>query len=431
MALSALYINKPFTWLWIGQVLSTLGEFSMISAISVWVTVTLFHGSPDLPLAVGLVLGVPRIPSILLSTYVGAWVDRLSPKKCMLGADGARACLYLVLFLALGEKWTSPWTSLYIVIALMTISELFSLFFTPARAIIMQQVTPQKKRIQASSLSTFSNQGVALITSFLGPVMYGLLGIRYAVMVNMISFVLSFLCIANTGQLTSTRKSSGERLALWKEMGFALHFIFHHPSLRIIFLGSLCYAISQGVDSPLISQFPLTTLHLSPEAYGTLSFCFPLGGVLMMLVNTRILHRWGSLRVFVGSLSVLGGIKLAFALSNAIDVYLFMMLMGAVFTLVLASLGPELQNTIPNQHMGKISPVFSQANAIISTFFLFFSSALLAQVNHWIPTASNDKYRIALLCSACLLVLGGVLVYGLHKRHTGNKIPMTNTDHDN
>jgi len=430
MALSALYINKPFTWLWIGQVLSTLGEFSMISAISVWVTVTLFHGSSDLPLAVGLVLGVPRIPSILLSTYVGVWVDRLSPKKCMLGADCARACLYLALFLALGEKWTSPWTSLYIVIALMTISEIFSLFFRPARAIVMQQVTPQEKRIQASSLSTFSSQGVALITSFLGPVMYGLFGIRYAIMVNIISFVLSFLCIANTGQLTVEREASNERRSIGKEMGFALHFILRHPSLRVIFLGSLCYAISQGVDSPLISQFPLTTLHLSPEAYGALSFCFPLGGVLIMLVNTRILHRWGSLRVFVGSLIGLGVIKLAFALSNAIDVYLFMMLMGAVFTLVLTSLGPELQNTIPNQHMGKISPIFSQANAIISTFFLFFSSALLAQINHWIPTATDDKYRIALVCSACLLALGGILVYGLHTRLAASKMPMTNTDRD-
>ncbi|MGJ8524771.1 hypothetical protein LMG33818_000479 [Halomonadaceae bacterium LMG 33818] len=430
MALSALYINKPFTWLWIGQVLSTLGEFSMISAISVWVTVTLFHGSPDLPLAVGLILGIPRIPSILLSTSIGTWVDHHSPKKCMLGADGARACLYLLLFFALGEKWASPWTSLCVVITLMTIGELFSLFFTPARAIVMQQVTPREKRIQAASLSTFSSQGVALITSFLGPVMYGLFGIRYAVMVNMISFVLSFLCIANTGQLTVEHKASDKRQSMWKEMEFALLFIFHHPSLRVIFLGSLCYAISQGVDSPLISQFPLTTLHLSPEAYGELSFCFPLGGVLIMLVNTRILHRWGSLRVFVGSLIVLGGIKLAFALSNAVDVYLYMMLMGAVFTLVLTSLGPELQNTIPNQHMGKISPIFSQANAIISTFYLFFSSALLAQINHWIPTATDNKYRIALVCSACLLVLGGVLVYGLHKRLAKSEILMANTDHD-
>ncbi len=87
--LKILAINKNFRFLWIGQLISALGDRLTQMGILTFVMVA----SSDDGSKMALITFFSLLPFLLFSPFFGALVDRYSRKKLMLLADISRAVL--------------------------------------------------------------------------------------------------------------------------------------------------------------------------------------------------------------------------------------------------------------------------------------------------------------------------------------------------
>lgn len=65
------FISRNFSLLWLGQALSSFGEFVLESTIIVWLVTDLFRDSSFLPSAVGLAVAASAIPRVLVAPLAG------------------------------------------------------------------------------------------------------------------------------------------------------------------------------------------------------------------------------------------------------------------------------------------------------------------------------------------------------------------------
>ena len=92
------FISRNFSFLWLGQALSSFGEFVFESTVIVWLVTDLFHNSAFLPTAVGLAVAASAIPRVFVAPLAGAWVDRMAPLYVMIAADAIRVLNFLIFF---------------------------------------------------------------------------------------------------------------------------------------------------------------------------------------------------------------------------------------------------------------------------------------------------------------------------------------------
>jgi MFS family permease len=84
-----LWRNRDFLLIWSGQALSLLG--TQVSTFALPLLVLALTRSP---FQAGLVSTVQRLPYLLLSLPIGAFIDRWNRKSVMLLADSARFLIY-------------------------------------------------------------------------------------------------------------------------------------------------------------------------------------------------------------------------------------------------------------------------------------------------------------------------------------------------
>lgn len=157
--------NGAFSAMWLGQVVSSLGDRVHQVAL-----VFLVAGATDSsPLALGLAFAAMTIPTFLVGPVAGALVDRWDRKRVMVGSDLIRAVIVGMIPVASG--W-----SIGFVIGLVFVLAAVSSFFRPARSAALPQVVPDEDLLTANSamwiadtVSDMAGYGLAgLFVAFLG-----------------------------------------------------------------------------------------------------------------------------------------------------------------------------------------------------------------------------------------------------------------------
>src|SRR3954452_24639376 len=78
--------DADFRRLWVGQTASQLGEQATLVVLPLFAVLTLHADAGQL----GVLRAVGQAPILLLSLFVGAWVDRWRTRTVMVLADGGR-----------------------------------------------------------------------------------------------------------------------------------------------------------------------------------------------------------------------------------------------------------------------------------------------------------------------------------------------------
>jgi len=157
--------NPNFRFLWIGDIISLLGDW--FNTIAIYNLITELTGSP---LALGAVFITKMLPWALASPVAGVIVDRVNRRRLMIGSDLLRAIVVLG-FLAVdepGDVWL-----LYVLTALQTT---LGSVFQPARSASLPNITSPRELLTANALmsatwSTMLAMGAALggfATEFIG-----------------------------------------------------------------------------------------------------------------------------------------------------------------------------------------------------------------------------------------------------------------------
>src|SRR5512135_2765432 len=147
----ALFRNRSFRLMWIGQLVSTMGSALTSLAASI-----LVYRVTNSALSVGLMLMATAAPSLLIGLVAGVFVDRYDRKRIMIAANLIRAVLVCLIpfLIPLSIAW------LYVVVAL---SSGVGQFFEPAQESVLHEIASEQELAAANSMIAISSFGSTAI----------------------------------------------------------------------------------------------------------------------------------------------------------------------------------------------------------------------------------------------------------------------------
>lgn len=170
--------NREFRLLWMGQIVSQLGDwFSLITLHSLLLALT--HQASSL----AWLMLAQMLPLFLLGPVAGVVVDRLSRKQVMIAADLVRM-VFAFGFLLVRDR-ESAWLAYLFMAGLSSATA----FFEPARQAVLPAVTRSDELVTANALSAVTWSTLLTSGSLLGGIITQFLGREAAFVLNALSFL--------------------------------------------------------------------------------------------------------------------------------------------------------------------------------------------------------------------------------------------------
>ncbi|PGA94469.1 MFS transporter [Bacillus toyonensis] len=252
-------VSRHFKFLWIGQLLSTLG--SSITMVILPVVVYSLTGST---VVMGMTMAMYMLPNILALPFAGLVVDRIDRVKLVLFTDIIR-CIVMLLLASLIFMDLLTITLLYVLVAVYGLMEGI---FQPAYSAVRAKVFVPEIRNAANALTQMSNQGIRLIGLALGGLIVSVASAGIGFGLDAATYLLSFLCLLFSKEIKFKKIKSIEKSKVdyRKEFMEGVLVLKSHPWLWITILVfsfvNICYA---GILVVLIPW--LFNIHHHFEAY--------------------------------------------------------------------------------------------------------------------------------------------------------------------
>ena len=351
-----LALNGPFTAMWLGQVVSSLGDRVHQVAL-----VFLVAGATNYsPLALGVVFAAMTVPTFLVGPMAGVLVDRWDRKRVMVGSDLIRAGIVCLIPVASG-------IGVGIVIALVFALAAVSSFFRPARAAALPQVVPDADLLTANSAMWIADTVSDLVGYSLGGLFVAFLGssLALAFWIDGASYLASAALVAAVVIPPLVRAGAGAaegepqaQTSIRAEMAQGWHFLRHET---VLLATTVQAVIAEYGIGALMALSPLLIASLvvggsdAAAAYGFFEMAMGLGLVVGGIVLGGLAARLPKGPAIIVAFTAFGLVLVAFALTGNL---LVAMVLAAAFGLANAAfVVPSqtlFQQRTPGEMLGRV-----------------------------------------------------------------------------
>jgi MFS family permease len=323
--------NGPFSAMWLGQVISSLGD--RIHQVALVFLVT--RATDSSPLALGLVFAAMTVPSLLVGPVAGAFVDRWDRKRVMVGSDLIRAAMVVAIPAAAAIH-------VGLVVALVFGLAVVSSFFRPARVCAVPQVVADEDLLSANSAMWIADTASDLVGYGLGGLFVAFLGsaLALAFWLDGASYLVSALLVAAVAipRLVPMSDASGEggvapAPSLRSDLATGWRFL---RSETVLFATTIQAAIAELGLGALTALSPLLVAGLAlgsidaPMAYGLFEMSMGVGlvggGIVLGGVATRlpkgptIVAAFTAMGVMLVAFAAIGSLPVALVLAGLVGV---------------------------------------------------------------------------------------------------------------
>lgn len=213
--------NRNYSLLWIGQLVSLLGERIHQVALGFLVL-----RATESPVDVGLTFAATAVPNILLGPLAGALVDRWDRRLTMIACDVVRAGLVLAVPFAIQINIAFVYLAAFLIATV-------TLLFRPAKTAIIPDVVEERDLVPANSASSFADGVADLVGLPLAGVIVASLGsLELAFAMNTGTYLVSAIAIIGMSTpRTASPESPFSPGAIWNEMVEGWNFLRHQAEL--------------------------------------------------------------------------------------------------------------------------------------------------------------------------------------------------------
>ncbi|MEU1412617.1 MFS transporter [Streptomyces sp. NPDC005731] len=299
---SRLWRDADFRRLWVGQTASQLGEHTSLVVLPLFAVLTLHAGAGQL----GVLRAVGQTPILLLSLFVGAWVDRWRTRTLMVLADAGRA-------LALGAAAVTGLLAGLGLPALFVVAfavGALSVFFDVAYQASLVRLVARDQLVRGNSALEGSRSAAQIGGPALGGVLVSVLSAPIAVASSAVFFALSFLSIRRIDRSESIPERSERPPRVWRRIHEGLRFVAGDASLRTVCLASAAFQFFFAAVMTVYLLFLPRDLHLSGTAVGLALAATGPGALLGSLLAARLPSRFGHGAVLVSAAALGDGVFL-------------------------------------------------------------------------------------------------------------------------
>ncbi len=444
--------NRGFRNLWIGQTISGVGDWLVVSLL-ISIVVQRSNGSA---MAVAGIMIAKIIPSLLFSGVIGAVVDRFDRRRLMIACDliNGALCLGLLATNALPES--GALAVIYVVTFLM---EICNLLFVPAKNAVIPLLVEERDLAAANGLSYTTQQAsmlvgllasgaiVSVFTGLIGriaaagiPVVSGfvasapyLAGPQAGIVLDCLSFTVSAALVSTiSAKLQERRKGHLDWRLFGREVVESLTILREHRELRG-FLITVGLAILGGgaiipvgmvyVTENLVGGVPFLemvkglerTASQPPQTF--ILVFLALGMVLGAFIVPRIAVRVRLERLFVAGVAGFGLSMLGFSTVGYYWVAsLFAIGAGFMLAAVTVAGNTYVSETVVDEQRGR---VFAALESILRVALLLSMVVIAplgdfvgAMVRRFLESSGGNPADLVLTPSRMTLILASLIVLG-------------------
>ncbi|MGA1198607.1 MAG: MFS transporter [Candidatus Latescibacterota bacterium] len=234
--------NKNWRYLWLGQIVSLLGDwFNLIASASLIATLT------DSGFAIGGLFVVRALAPFLISPFAGVFTDRYNRKYILITCDLAR------IFIVLGFLFIKDPQFTWVIYALTAFQlAIGGIFFTARRAITPDIVAPNEIG-PANAIGSATWSVMLAIGAAIGGLVSGAFGVYTAFAIDSVTFIISALIITRVQYHVPDEVTQSRSVSIWhfhKQYLEGLRYLKKYPEILAITLNkaALQLTLSSGYE---------------------------------------------------------------------------------------------------------------------------------------------------------------------------------------
>ena len=403
--------NRNFFLLWLGQIISQLGDRLDQMALIGLVNLRM----PGSTLAIAKILSFTIIPVFLIGPIAGVYVDRWNRRRMMYVCDFLRAVLVLTipLFLFYRESFIFIYLVIFVVFSI-------GRFFVPAKLSIVPDLVKEKDLLMANSLVHTTGMIAAILGFGISGLIVEWLGAKSAFYLDAVSFFISgflIFLIAKKSTASMNLKKVGREIvevikkSVFQEIKDGVLYFIRKKEIR--FTAGIIFILwsALGAVYVVLIVFVQEQLRSVTKDLGLLIMFLGTGLFIGSLIYGRFGQRLSHYKVIFSSL-ILSGIMLII-FSMAISRYHSFTIAAALSFALGLLIAPIMiaSNTIihkvsDNEMMGKI---FSSLEIVMHLGFLLFM---------FISSILADKFSnvYILVIVGCIFSVVGIIDLVYHRK---------------
>lgn len=284
----AIFRNRNFTFLWLGQLVSTIGN--SLTSLAASIVVYRLTGSA---LSVGLMLIATSALTLIFRLIACVFVDRFDRKRTMIIADLSRAGVVILIpfLIPHGIAW------LYIIII---VTSVIGQFFDPAHSSVIPEIASDEELAAANSFLAISAFGSTAVGFAAAGLIASQFPIEWAFYIDGLTFILSAVCILVVRIAPLDVEGDTTIRMIGRNLRAGMQFLVNNTVLRSLLIVSIPLLLGFGLWNSLLLPFAERALHASEFEFGLQEAFTSIGFVIASLLMARMGDRlregqWGTL----------------------------------------------------------------------------------------------------------------------------------------
>ena len=232
--------NRSFRQLWLGQVVSQLGDW--FNTIALYTIIQNLTGSGR---DIGLLLVARFVPSFFLGPLSGVVADRFSRQKIMIVTDILRAIVVL------GFLFVRTADQLWLVYVLTVLQLGLSTFFEPARTAAVPSIVSDRELVPANAISSVTWSVMLTLGAAIGGLITGWFGPDVAFVLDGATYLLSAALIASI-RVPKRKKRERRKLSPVQWLGIGetidgIRYVKDRPNVLALLLVKPAWGLGGGI----------------------------------------------------------------------------------------------------------------------------------------------------------------------------------------
>lgn len=340
--------DKVYIRYWLAVVVSYLGDgIARVTVVYVAATLT------DAPaLFIAAVVIAQLVPSGILGTFIGPFVDRLSPRVLLVGADLARFAIVLAMIPAVDNA--------ALLLALIFLEGVGRSVFETARMAAIPKVVGSHSLPSAIALFQSTVQALNLIGPLIGGILIAAVGVRLSFVIDAVTFVISAVLLGSLAVLRDATVTATRPGQYWSSLRSGISGALSIPSLRVLAWMMVPVMVAIGLFTTNVNTQLLVAFDLSAFDFGLTQAMLGAGAILGAFFGPALVKRFsltdllaGAVGLFAVSLLVLWPIDRQWPAGGVVLVCAWCALAGLGMSLVQVPVANILLHDLPDELRGR------------------------------------------------------------------------------
>jgi MFS family permease len=282
--LSGLWHHRDFRRFWLAQSITQLGTQITFLAIPL-TAILILEATPG---QMGILLAVMGLPALLVSLFIGVWVDRLRRRPLLIASNLSRAVVLTILPVM---AVTGVLGIVHLYIITFVHGTLFLLFNIAYRS-YLPVLIGRDKLVEGNSKLELSRSAADISGPGVAGFLVQIITAPFAVLIQAAGLLVSSLLLT-TIDATEPEPVPEPNRRIWRDAMDGLRFVFGHPILRPLAGCGATFGFMAGVVDVVILLYIVNELGLSAGMVGLVFSAGNIGFLIGALMPQRMVHLVG------------------------------------------------------------------------------------------------------------------------------------------